>query len=173
MVRSSAFGTDGAKNHPPIELRYRRRRLPDAGSTITLLGSRPSTPLRISPRDRLACNSSGRCRPNLRVCESSGVPLGSNRDPADLDRACRTSRPGAKPRDYYRSLPAGSRQRLSIAPGRYRPAHDRGADEMTTGLDPQARRATLKLSADPDRGVTIGPGHHFNEEAIGSATASP
>ena len=72
----------------------------------------------------------------------------------------------AKRGDYYRSLSGGQRQRLSVALaliGRPRLAF---LDEMTTGLDPQARRDTWELIEQiRDRGVTIVLVTHFMEEA--------
>ena len=72
----------------------------------------------------------------------------------------------AKRGDYYRSLSGGQRQRLSVALaliGRPKLAF---LDEMTTGLDPQARRDTWELIEQiRDRGVTIVLVTHFMEEA--------
>jgi ABC-2 type transport system ATP-binding protein len=68
--------------------------------------------------------------------------------------------------DYYRSLSGGQRQRLAVVLaliGRPRVAV---LDEMTTGLDPQARREAWGLiETVRDRGVMVILVTHFMEEA--------
>jgi ABC-2 type transport system ATP-binding protein len=72
----------------------------------------------------------------------------------------------AKRGDYYRSLSGGQRQRLSIALALIGRPRIAVLDEMTTGLDPQARRDTWELIEQiRDRGVTIVLVTHFMEEA--------
>ncbi len=68
--------------------------------------------------------------------------------------------------DYYRSLSGGQRQRLSVALALIGRPKIAVLDEMTTGLDPQARRDTWELiEGIRDRGVTIVLVTHFMEEA--------
>jgi ABC-2 type transport system ATP-binding protein len=67
---------------------------------------------------------------------------------------------------YYRSLSGGQRQRLSVALALIGGPKIAVLDEMTTGLDPQARRDTWELiEGVRDRGVTIVLVTHFMEEA--------
>ena len=71
-----------------------------------------------------------------------------------------------KRKDYYRSLSGGQRQRLSIALALIGQPKIAVLDEMTTGLDPQARRDTWDLiEGVRNRGVTILLVTHFMEEA--------
>ncbi len=73
---------------------------------------------------------------------------------------------GVKRKSYYRSLSGGQKQRLSVAlalVGRPRLAV---LDEMTTGLDPQARRDTWDvIKGIRARGATLLLVTHFMEEA--------
>ena len=72
----------------------------------------------------------------------------------------------AKRGDYYRSLSGGQRQRLSVALALIGQPRIAVLDEMTTGLDPKARRDTWELVEHiRDRGVTIVLVTHFMEEA--------
>lgn len=66
----------------------------------------------------------------------------------------------------YRSLSGGQRQRLSIALALVGNPRIVILDELTTGLDPQARRITWQLiEAVRDQGVTVLLVTHFMEEA--------
>ena len=72
----------------------------------------------------------------------------------------------AKRGDYYKSLSGGQRQRLSVALALIGRPKIAVLDEMTTGLDPQARRDTWELiEGIRARGVTIVLVTHFMEEA--------
>jgi ABC-2 type transport system ATP-binding protein len=88
------------------------------------------------------------------------------RDPADVDELLDVLGLAAKRGDYYRSLSGGQRQRLSVALALIGQPRLAFLDEMTTGLDPQARRDTWELIEQiRDRGVTIILVTHFMEEA--------
>ncbi|WP_432976317.1 ABC transporter ATP-binding protein [Dactylosporangium sp. CA-233914] len=66
----------------------------------------------------------------------------------------------------YRRLSGGQKQRLSIALSLVGSPEVAVLDELTTGLDPQARRDTWKLIGDiRDRGVTVLLVTHFMDEA--------
>ena len=68
--------------------------------------------------------------------------------------------------DYYRSLSGGQKQRLSIALALIGQPKAAVLDEMTTGLDPGARRDTWDLIEQVrDGGVTILLVTHYMEEA--------
>jgi len=67
---------------------------------------------------------------------------------------------------YYKSLSGGLKQRLSIALALIGNPKVAVLDEMTTGLDPQARRDTWHLiEGVRDRGVTIVLVTHYMDEA--------
>src|ERR1022692_5153698 len=88
------------------------------------------------------------------------------RTPADWVELMSTLGLDSKRRAQYRKLSGGQKQRLSIAlalVGRPRIAI---LDELTTGLDPQARREVwAMIEGVRDRGVTIVLVTHFMEEA--------
>jgi ABC-2 type transport system ATP-binding protein len=68
--------------------------------------------------------------------------------------------------DYFRSLSGGQKQRLSIALAPIGRPRVVVLDEMTTGLDPHARRDTWEMIEQVrDRGVTILLVTHYMEEA--------
>jgi len=76
------------------------------------------------------------------------------RNPADVDDLLEALRLEDKCSSYYGSLSGGLKQRLSIAPGSHRPTKIAVLDEMTTGLDAQARRDTWELIEQVrDRGI--------------------
>jgi ABC-2 type transport system ATP-binding protein len=73
---------------------------------------------------------------------------------------------GAKLSTRYGKLSGGQKQRLSIALALVGDPEIAILDELTTGLDPQARRDTWHLiEAVRDRGVTVVLVTHFMEEA--------
>jgi len=88
------------------------------------------------------------------------------RTPADWMELMRTLGLDSKRHTQYRELSGGQKQRLSVAlalVGRPRIAV---LDELTTGLDPQARREVWALiEGIRDRGVTIVLVTHLMEEA--------
>jgi len=88
------------------------------------------------------------------------------REPADVGDLVEGLGLAGKVKDYYRSLSGGQRQRLSIVLALIGRPKVAVLDEMTSGLDPQARRDTWNLvEAVRDRGVTILLVTHFMEEA--------
>ncbi|MEU4419771.1 ABC transporter ATP-binding protein [Actinoplanes sp. NPDC024001] len=73
---------------------------------------------------------------------------------------------GEKLNTYFGKLSGGQKQRLSIALALIGNPQIAILDELTTGLDPQARRDTWELiSGVRDRGVTLLLVTHFMEEA--------
>jgi ABC-2 type transport system ATP-binding protein len=158
------LGPNGAGKTTAIECAVGLRQ-PDAG-TIRLLGLDPR-----ADRDQVheivgVQLQSGAQPAKLRVGEILEEYRSFYRDPADVGELLDVLGLAAKRGDYYRSLSGGQRQRLSVALaliGRPRVAV---LDEMTTGLDPQARRDTWELiEGIRDRGVTIVLVTHFMEEA--------
>jgi ABC-2 type transport system ATP-binding protein len=104
--------------------------------------------------------------PKLEVGEALDLYASFYRDPADPRDLLAALGLESKRGTRFQELSGGQRQRLSIAlalVGRPRIAV---LDELTTGLDPQARRDTWSLIAEiRDRGVTIILVTHFMEEA--------
>ena len=87
-------------------------------------------------------------------------------EPADVDELAETLGLADKRDDYYQSLSGGQKQRLSIALALIGQPKVAVLDEMTTGLDPHARRDTWDLIGHVrDRGVTILLVTHYMEEA--------
>ena len=102
----------------------------------------------------------------LKVGEILGLFHSFYGHPADLDEIIGALHLGDYLKTYYRRLSGGLKQRVSIGlalVGRPRIAV---LDEMTTGLDPQARRDTWELiDTVRDRGVTILLVTHYMDEA--------
>ena len=104
--------------------------------------------------------------PKLRVGEILDLYRSFYRDPADVGELVNALGLAGKRKDYYRSLSGGQRQRLSIALALIGRPKIAVLDEMTSGLDPQARRDTWDLiEGVRNRGVTILLVTHFMEEA--------
>ena len=102
----------------------------------------------------------------LRVGEILAMYRSFYREPADVSELIDVLGLAGKRKDYYKSLSGGQRQRLSIALALIGRPKIAVLDEMTTGLDPQARRDTWELiEGVRDRGVTILLVTHFMEEA--------
>jgi ABC-2 type transport system ATP-binding protein len=86
--------------------------------------------------------------------------------PADETELLEVLGLAGKRRDYYRSLSGGQRQRLSVVVALIGGPQVAVLDEMSTGLDPQARRDAWGLiERVRDRGTTIVLVTHFMEEA--------
>jgi ABC-2 type transport system ATP-binding protein len=158
------LGPNGAGKTTTVECAIGLRS-PDAG-TIRLLGLDPH-----ADRDEVheivgVQLQSGALPPKLRVGEILDMYRSFYRDPADVGELTEVLGLGGKLRDYYRSLSGGQRQRLSVALALIGQPKIAVLDEMTTGLDPQARRDAWELiEGIRDRGVTIVLVTHFMEEA--------
>jgi ABC-2 type transport system ATP-binding protein len=160
----SILGPNGAGKTTAIECAIGLRR-PDAG-TIRLLGLDPhADPDQV--REIVGVQlQSGALPAKLRVGEILEEYRSFYRDPADVAELLDVLGLAAKRGDYYRSLSGGQRQRLSIALALIGRPRIAVLDEMTTGLDPKARRDTWELIEQVrDRGVTIVLVTHFMEEA--------
>jgi ABC-2 type transport system ATP-binding protein len=158
------LGPNGAGKTTAIECAIGLRR-PDAG-TIRLLGLDPHAD-RDKVREIVGVQlQSGALPAKLRVGEILEEYRSFYRDPADVGELLDVLGLAAKCGDYYRSLSGGQRQRLSVALALIGRPRIAVLDEMTTGLDPQARRDTWELIEHiRDRGVTIVLVTHFMEEA--------
>jgi ABC-2 type transport system ATP-binding protein len=158
------LGPNGAGKTTTVECAIGLR-LPDAG-TIRLMGLDPH-----ADRDEMhqivgVQLQAGALPPKLRVGEILHMYRSFYRDPADVGELTEALGLAAKRNDYYRSLSGGQRQRLSVALALIGQPKIAVLDEMTTGLDPQARRDAWELIENiRDRGVTIVLVTHFMEEA--------
>jgi ABC-2 type transport system ATP-binding protein len=158
------LGPNGAGKTTAIECAIGLRE-PDAG-TIRLLGLDPRAD-RAELRQVVGVQlQASAFPPKLRVGEILDMYRSFYRYSADVSELTGALGLAGKHGDYYRSLSGGQRQRLSVALaliGRPRLAV---LDEMTTGLDPQARRdAWALIQRTRDRGATIVLVTHFMEEA--------
>jgi ABC-2 type transport system ATP-binding protein len=140
-------------------------RTPDAG-TISVLGL---DPLRDRHRLRTLVGvqlQESELPDRMTVAEAIELFASFYADPADPDAIIDDLGLSDKRDTQYRNLSGGQKQRLSIAlalVGRPRIAI---LDELTTGLDPQARRETWQLiESIRDRGVTVILVTHLMEEA--------
>ncbi|WP_116950891.1 ABC transporter ATP-binding protein [Jiangella endophytica] len=102
----------------------------------------------------------------LTVGEAMELYSSFYREPADWRELLETLDLTAKTGAQFRRLSGGQKQRLSIALALVGNPRVAVLDELTTGLDPQARRDAWGLiEAIRDRGVTILMVTHFMEEA--------
>jgi ABC-2 type transport system ATP-binding protein len=158
------LGPNGAGKTTTVECAIGLR-TPDAG-TVRLLGLDPH-----ADRDRVheivgVQLQAGTLPAKLRVGEILTMYRSFYRDPADVGDLLEALGLAGKRGDYYGSLSGGQKQRLSVALALIGRPEIAVLDEMTTGLDPQARRhAWALVEKMRDRGVTIVLVTHFMEEA--------
>jgi ABC-2 type transport system ATP-binding protein len=104
--------------------------------------------------------------PKLRVAEALDLYSSFYRAPADWRTLLEVLGLADKSKTMFRKLSGGQKQRLSIALALVGSPRIAVLDELTTGLDPQARRDTWEpIEGVRDRGVTIVLVSHFMEEA--------
>jgi ABC-2 type transport system ATP-binding protein len=102
----------------------------------------------------------------LEVAEALDLYSSFYRAPADWRALLDVLGLADKARTRFKKLSGGQKQRLSIALALVGNPRVAVLDELTTGLDPQARRDTWELiEGVRDRGVTIVLVSHFMEEA--------
>jgi ABC-2 type transport system ATP-binding protein len=102
----------------------------------------------------------------LKVGEILGLYRSFYREPADVAELVGVLGLAGKLKNYYMSLSGGQKQRLSIALALIGQPKIAMLDEMTTGLDPRARRDTWDLiERVRARGATIVLVTHHMEEA--------
>jgi ABC-2 type transport system ATP-binding protein len=102
----------------------------------------------------------------LKVAEALDLYSSFYRAPADWRMLMDTLGLADKAGTRFKKLSGGQKQRLSIALALVGNPRVAVLDELTTGLDPQARRDTWDLiEGVRDRGVTIVLVSHFMEEA--------
>ncbi|MEV6691818.1 ABC transporter ATP-binding protein [Micromonospora sp. NPDC051196] len=158
------LGPNGAGKTTTVEC-VAGLRVPDGGE-VSVLGLDPrrdATRLRQLVGVQL---QESRLPDRLRVAEALDLYASFYRDPADPAQLIDELGLGEKRNTPYDKLSGGQKQRLSIALALVGNPRIAILDELTTGLDPQARRDTWNLiERVRDRGVTIVLVTHFMEEA--------
>ncbi len=158
------LGPNGAGKTTTVESIAGLRR-PDSGS-ISVLGLHPRRD-RAQLRRRVGVQlQESALPPKLRVGEALGLYASFYEAPADGDALLDELGLADSRHTPYGKLSGGQQQRLSIALALIGDPEIAILDELTTGLDPQARRDTWGLiERIRDRGVTVLLVTHFMDEA--------
>ncbi|MFI2780136.1 ABC transporter ATP-binding protein [Streptomyces sp. ALB3] len=158
------IGPNGAGKTTTVECIAGLRK-PDSGS-ISVLGLDPVKD-RAEVRERLGVQLQESSFPDaIKVVEALELYSSFYRDPADWRELMERVGLTEKRNTQYRALSGGQKQRLSIALALVGKPKVAILDELTTGLDPQARRDTWSLiERVRDTGVTILLVTHFMDEA--------
>ncbi|WP_436527711.1 ABC transporter ATP-binding protein [Actinoplanes sp. HUAS TT8] len=156
------LGPNGAGKSTTVEC-VAGLRTPDGGD-ITVLGRPPRDPsLRTEVGVQL---QESQLQEKLTVREALDLYSTFYPDPADWRTLAGELGLAEKLRTPYGKLSGGQKQRLSIALALIGNPRIAVLDELTTGLDPAARRDTWDLiESVRDRGVTVVLVTHFMEEA--------
>jgi ABC-2 type transport system ATP-binding protein len=158
------LGPNGAGKTTTVEC-IEGLRAPDSGQ-ISVLGLDPRRD-RPELTQRLGVQLQDSQLPDqLRVAEALALNSAFYRNPADWRALMDMLGLKSKSKTPFGKLSGGQKQRLSIALALLGSPRVAVLDELTTGLDPQARRDTWELiEGVRDRGVTIVLVTHFMEEA--------
>jgi ABC-2 type transport system ATP-binding protein len=158
------LGPNGAGKTTTVEC-VEGLRTADRG-TISVLGLDPRRD-RAELTQRLGVQLQDSQLPDrLRVAEALELYSSFYRAPADWRALMEALGLAEKSKTRFGKLSGGQKQRLSIALALVGNPRIAVLDELTTGLDPQARRDTWSLIEDVrGRGVTIVLVTHFMEEA--------
>jgi len=158
------LGPNGAGKTTTVECAVGLRS-PDSG-TIRLMGIDPQADeAKLHEITGVQLQSSA-FPAKLRVGEIIDMYRSFYRHPADVEELAGALGLADKRKAYYRSLSGGQQQRLSVVLALIGAPKIAVLDEMTTGLDPQARRDAWELIEHVrDRGTTILLVTHFMEEA--------
>ncbi|HSK24518.1 MAG TPA: ABC transporter ATP-binding protein [Egicoccus sp.] len=158
------LGPNGAGKTTTVECIIGLRR-PDAGS-VRVLGLDPQHD-RSRLREQVGVQlQESRLPDALRVGEALELYASFYREPADPDQLLRDLGLVDKAATAFDDLSGGQQQRLSIALALVGNPVIAVLDELTTGLDPRARRDTWDLIEQVrDRGVTVVLVTHFMDEA--------
>jgi len=158
------LGPNGAGKTTTVEC-IEGVRNPDRG-TVSVLGLDPGRD-RAELTQRLGVQLQDSQLPDkLRVDEALDLYSSFYRNPADWRSLIDLLGLGGKTKTRFGKLSGGQKQRLSIALALVGTPQVAVLDELTTGLDPAARRDTWELiEGVRDRGVTIVLVTHFMEEA--------
>ncbi|MEU7850697.1 ABC transporter ATP-binding protein [Micromonospora parva] len=158
------LGPNGAGKTTTVEC-VSGLRVPDGGG-VSVLGLDPRRDA-AQLRQRVGVQLQESQLPDqLRVAEALEMYASFYRDPADPAELIERLGLGEKRDTAYKKLSGGQKQRLSIALALVGNPEIAILDELTTGLDPQARRDTWSLIEQVrSSGVTIVLVTHFMEEA--------
>ncbi|WP_410821660.1 ABC transporter ATP-binding protein [Micromonospora sp. 050-3] len=158
------LGPNGAGKTTTVEC-VAGLRVPDGGG-VSVLGLDPRRDS-AQLRQRVGVQLQESQLPDrLRVAEALELYASFYSDPADPAELIDKLGLGDKRNTAYKKLSGGQKQRLSIALALVGNPEIAILDELTTGLDPQARRDTWGLIEQVrDSGVTIVLVTHFMEEA--------
>src|SRR6478609_3085038 len=158
------IGPNGAGKTTTVEC-VAGLRTPDSGS-VSVLGLDPTTD-RAEVRERLGVQLQESSFPDaITVSEALDLYGSFYRDPVDWRELMELLDLTEKRDTRYKALSGGQKQRLSIALALVGGPRVAILDELTTGLDPQARRDTWSLvERVRDTGVTIVLVTHFMDEA--------
>jgi ABC-2 type transport system ATP-binding protein len=158
------LGPNGAGKTTTVECVQGLRR-PDGG-TIRVLGLDPTTQA-AQLRQRIGSQLQNSALPGrLRVAEAIELFAAFAHHPVDRDELLARWRLDDQRAQTFDSLSGGQRQRLFIALAFVNAPEVVFLDELTQGLDPQARRATWELIREiRDAGTTVVLVTHFMDEA--------
>jgi ABC-2 type transport system ATP-binding protein len=158
------IGPNGAGKTTTVEC-ISGLRVPDSGS-IRVLGLDPQTH-RSEVRDIVGVQlQEGSLPPRSKVREVLRLFASFYPHPADPEELLAALGLSEKANSFYKQLSGGQKQRLSIALALIGNPKIAILDELTTGLDPHARRETWGLIEHiRDRGVTVILVTHFMDEA--------
>jgi ABC-2 type transport system ATP-binding protein len=158
------LGPNGAGKTTSVEC-VAGLRAPDRG-TVSVLGLDPRRD-RAELTKRLGVQLQASELPDrMKVREALELYASFYSRPADTDRLIEELGLADQRETRFRRLSGGQKQRVSIALALVGDPKVAILDELTTGLDPQARRDTWQLiEGVRDRGVTIVLVTHFMEEA--------
>ncbi|KUL24387.1 ABC transporter ATP-binding protein [Actinoplanes awajinensis] len=158
------LGPNGAGKSTTVEC-IAGIRAPDRGS-ITVTGIDPLRDRRAATERVGVQLQSGQLPERLQVAEALALYSSFYPEPADWRELMDSLGLAGKAKTRYGKLSGGQKQRLSIALALVGNPRVAILDELTTGLDPQARRDTWSLIENVRaRGVTIVLVTHFMEEA--------
>ena len=158
------LGPNGAGTTTAVEI-VEGLRVPDRG-TVRVLGLDPRRD-RAELRRRVGVQLQQSQLPEqMKVWEALDLYSSFYERPADWERLLETLRLAERRNARYGKLSGGQQQRLSIALALVGNPDIAVLDELTTGLDPQARRDTWELiEGIRNAGVTVLLVTHFMEEA--------
>jgi ABC-2 type transport system ATP-binding protein len=158
------LGTNGAGKTTTVECLQGLRRAD--GGTISVLGLDPATDRATLTRRVGVQLQESRLPAKLRVQEALELFASFYPDPADVDVLLDQLDLRDHQRAYFGKLSGGLKQRVSIALALVGNPELAILDELTTGLDPHARRETWRLVEGVHAtGVTVLLVTHFMDEA--------
>jgi ABC-2 type transport system ATP-binding protein len=158
------LGTNGAGKTTTVECLQGLRR--SDGGTISVLGLDPATDRAALTRRVGVQLQESQLPAKLRVREALELFASFYPRPADIDVLLDQLDLRDHARSFFGKLSGGQKQRVSIALALVGRPELAILDELTTGLDPHARRETWRLvEGVRDSGVTVLLVTHFMDEA--------